>query len=334
MIVAQNLTKRFGRHLAVDSLNFEITRGHVVGILGPNGAGKSTTLRMITGFLPPSAGSVQVDGLDVSRHWKAVRQRIGFLAESAPLYSEMRVSEYLTFRSRLFGLSRSERHKAIDRAIAQCQILEVRRRPINQLSKGYRQRVGLAATLLHDPPLLILDEPTVGLDPSQIREFRTLIRNLAGSHTILLSTHILPEVELTCDRVILIAGGRIRGQGTISELQQQASNVSRYVVETDTAKAERAVASIPAVAQVQAKRLDSTWYRLTVTAKCEQDDLRESISRALSEVKSITRELHRQSPTLEHLFVHMVEGSETSEPPKTPETLQKTASKNGQDGSS
>lgn len=325
MIVAQNLTKRFGRHLAVDSLNFEITRGHVVGILGPNGAGKSTTLRMITGFLPPSAGSVQVDGLDVSRNWKAVRQRIGFLAESAPLYPEMRVSEYLMFRSRLFGLSRPERHKAIDRAINQCQLLEVRRRPINQLSKGYRQRVGLAAALLHDPPLLILDEPTVGLDPSQIREVRTLIRSLAGSHTILLSTHILPEVELTCDRVILIADGRIRGQGTISELQQQASGVSRYIVETDTAKAERAVASIPAVAQVQAKRLDATWYRLTVTAKCEQDDLRESISRALSEVKSITRELHRQSPSLEHLFVHMVEGSETSE---------KATAGNGQEESS
>lgn len=333
MIVAQNLTKRFGRHLAVDSLNFEIIRGHVVGILGPNGAGKSTTLRMITGFLPPTAGSVQVDGLDVSRHWRAVRQKIGFLAESAPLYPEMRVTEYLTFRARLFGLNRPERLKAIDRSIDQCQLQAVRRRPINQLSKGYRQRVGLASTLLHDPPLLILDEPTVGLDPSQIREFRTLIRTLAGSHTILLSTHILPEVELTCDRVILIANGRIRGQGTIAELQQQATSVSRYVVETDTARAERAVASIPEVALVQAKRLDSTWYRLTVTGKSEQDDLRESISRALSEIKSITRELHRQSPTLEHLFVHMVEDSDPP-PPESPESAKKATSINGQEGTS
>ncbi|MCZ6834594.1 MAG: ABC transporter ATP-binding protein, partial [Planctomycetota bacterium] len=196
MIVAQNLTKRFGRILAVDNLNFEIPQGQVVGFLGPNGAGKSTTIRMITGFLPPTAGRVLIDAHDVALHRRWVRSRIGYLPESAPLYGEMRVREYLKYRSKLFGVPRGKRKSAIDEALDQCGLKDVQRRPISQLSKGYKQRVGLAAALLHDPPVLVLDEPTVGLDPSQIREVRALIRKLAGSHTILVSTHILPEVEL------------------------------------------------------------------------------------------------------------------------------------------
>ena len=304
----------------MDSIDFEIPRGHVVGFLGPNGAGKSTTIRMITGFLPPTAGSVEVGELDVARNWRKVRQSIGYLAESAPLYTEMRVNEFLGFRARIFSMGRSQRKKAVGVVLERCGLKEVQRRPISQLSKGYRQRVGLAAAMVHDPPVLILDEPTVGLDPTQIREIRTLIRNLAGSHTILLSTHILPEVELTCDQVILIANGRIRGQGTIRELQQNAASSSQYIVETDTAQAEQALAKLPAIAGVDAKRIDSNWYRLIVKARDESDDLREQISKALADVKAITRELHRQTPSLEHLFLQMVEDSETPADQKASDT--------------
>jgi len=315
MIVAQNLTKRFGRIVAVDGVDFDIPRGHVVGFLGPNGAGKSTAIRMITGFLPPTAGRAIVGGHDVVRHWRLARSLIGYLPESAPLYTEMRVRDYLAFRGRLFGLRGKARRSAIDRVIGHCKLAEVRRRPIGQLSKGFRQRVGLAAALLHDPPVLILDEPTVGLDPAQIREVRSLIRDLAGSHTILLSTHILPEVELTCDRVVLIARGRIRGQGTIKELQQRAAGATQYVVETDAPRAEAVLAALPMVQRVEARRLDSRWCRVTVTPRADDIDLREQISRALADVQSITRELHRLTPSLEHLFVKMVADAETADGP-------------------
>ncbi len=313
MIVARTLTKRFGRITAVDAINFEVPKGQVVGFLGPNGAGKSTTIRMITGYLPPTEGSIEVGGMNVATHGRRVRGMIGYLAESSPLYAEMRVSEYLDFRGRLFGLARVARRTSAAGVIDRCGLDNVQRRPIGQLSKGYRQRVGLAAALLHDPPVVILDEPTSGLDPTQIREVRALIRSLAETHTILLSTHILPEVELTCDRVILIAGGKIRGQGSIRELRSGVSGTSRYIVETDAAQAQQALSRLPAVADVEARQLDGTWYRLTVTAKDEVDDLREPISKALAEVKSITRELHRQQPTLEHMFMQMVADGEQAD---------------------
>ena len=303
MILAQNLTKRYGRCLAVDAIDFAIPEGRVVGFLGPNGAGKSTTIRMIAGYLPPTAGTVQVDGLDASRAHRQVRQRIGYLPESAPLYTEMRVTEFLKFRARLFGVGFSKRKRAIDLALRRCGLEEVRRRPIHQLSKGYRQRVGLAAALLHQPRVLILDEPTVGLDPSQIREFRALIRELAGQHTILLSTHILPEVELTCDHIIMIARGRIRAQGTVEQLSGSTAKFCRYVVECDLPRAAQAVRDIRGVGNVESVALSEPWRRLTVTPAESAGDLREAIAGALRNASANIRELRREAPSLEQLFV-------------------------------
>ncbi len=308
MIAAEGLTKRYGRLTAVDDVSFAIPRGGVTGLLGPNGAGKSTTIRMITGYLPPSSGTVRVDGLDVNERSLEVRRRIGYLPESAPLYSEMRVSEFLHFRGKLFGMRRTTRAKAIDHVIKRCWLEDVRRRPIGQLSKGYRQRVGLAAALLHDPPVLILDEPTVGLDPSQIRELRSFIRELAVSHTILLSTHILPEVERTCDRIIMMAGGRIRAAGTLEMLRRCTTECACYIVETDVADAEQRLRRLSGVKETEFQRIDSRWIRLRITPAPDSGDLRESIGRELAIRGGTVRQLSVEGATLEQLFVQLVAG--------------------------
>ncbi len=312
MINAHHLSKKFGRFLAVDSIDFEIPQGQVVGFLGPNGAGKTTTIRMICGYLRPTSGQVLVDDIDVTAAPRRGQQRIGYLPESTPLYGEMRVDEYLTFRARLFGMPRAGRRAAMDRVVGRCSLAEVRRRPISQLSKGFRQRVGLAAALLHEPPILILDEPTSGLDPTQMREVRGLIRELAGRHTILLSTHNLAEVELTCDRIIMLARGRVRATGTIDELRRAAAGEGRYVVECNASNAPTAVAALEGVGDVESVSLDGAWRRLTVTTRNGTRDLRESIAQAIAETGGTVRELHREAPTLERLFVRIVDEAETT----------------------
>lgn len=312
MIEARNLSKYFGGIAAVDSVDFDVPKGQVVGFLGPNGAGKSTTIRMIAGYLPPTLGCVKVDGLDVVTNRRAVQSRIGYLPEAAPSYGDMRVGEFLKFRAKIFGIGRSRQNAAIDLAIKRCWLNDVRKRPIHQLSKGYRQRVGLAAAMLHEPAVLILDEPTVGLDPSQIREVRGLIRELAGKHTVLLSTHILPEVELSCDRIIMIARGRVRAHGTIDELRSAASKSDRYVVETDSPRAEHSLREIRGVREVESSSLGGRWKRLTVTADQQGSDLRETIAGAIAKSGGggAIRELRRDVPSLEHLFVQMVADAE------------------------
>src|SRR5947209_7041060 len=209
MIHVENLTKYFGPILAVDHLNFTVDQGDIVGFLGPNGAGKSTTIRILTSYLPATSGIARVAGYDVMNESMDVRRNIGYLPESVPLYPEMRVEEYLLYRARLRGMERRGRQQRVDYCLERCRIREVRRRLIGNLSKGYRQRVGLADAMLHDPQILILDEPTVGLDPVQIRETLALIKELGRKHTILLSTHILSEVEAVCERVIIINAGRV-----------------------------------------------------------------------------------------------------------------------------
>src|SRR5437763_2309036 len=208
-IRVQNLTKSYGPVLAVDDVSFEVQPGELVGFLGPNGAGKSTCMRILTTYLPASSGFAWLAGHDVMYQSMEVRRHIGYLPESVPLYPEMRVEEYLAYRAKLKGVDRKDRQARIDYCLQRCRIREVRRRLIGTLSKGYRQRVGLADAMVHDPPILILDEPTVGLDPVQIRETLALIKELGANHTVLLSTHILPEVEAICERVIIIAGGRV-----------------------------------------------------------------------------------------------------------------------------
>ena len=209
MIEVKNLTKRYGDFVAVRDVSFKAEQGSILGFLGPNGAGKTTTMRVITGFMPATAGTVLVDGLDIFTQSLEARRHIGYLPEPPPLYSDMRVESYLRFVAKLRGLRRSEVDDAVERVLKICGLADMAHRICGQLSKGYRQRVGLAQAIIHNPPVLVLDEPTIGLDPRQIHEIRGLIHNLAGNRTVVLSTHILPEVSQICDKVVIIADGRV-----------------------------------------------------------------------------------------------------------------------------
>jgi len=227
VISVRSLTKYYGDYAAVRNVSFDVPGGTVVGFLGPNGAGKSTTMRILAGYLTATSGQATIDGLDVFWEPVEVRRRIGYMPENCPLYPEMRVKEYLQFRAGLKGLHGSEARKRVAYVIERCWLNEVPRQLIGTLSKGFRQRVGLADTLIADPPVLILDEPTAGLDPAQIRETRTLIRDLGKEHTILLSTHILSEVEkLKCDQVIIINRGEVAASGSMEELAQRSGRKS------------------------------------------------------------------------------------------------------------
>src|SRR5271170_7355377 len=231
MIKVEGLTKRYARKIAVDNISFEVEKGQIVGFLGPNGAGKTTTMRVLTCFLPPSSGSAQVAGFDVQEQPMEVKRRIGYLPESPPVYPDMEVIEYLDFVGRIKGLEKSSLPKRINEVMEKCAIADVRNKEIGKLSKGYRQRVGLAQAILHNPDVLILDEPTSGLDPHQIMETRDLIRGLSGDHTIILSTHILPEVEAMCERVIIIAKGKLVATDTVQNLTSRLRGAETVSVE-------------------------------------------------------------------------------------------------------
>jgi ABC-2 type transport system ATP-binding protein len=218
MIKVEGLSKRYARNVAVDDVSFEVQKGQIVGFLGPNGAGKTTTMRILTCFLPPTAGSANVAGFDVMQQAMEVKRRIGYLPETPPLYPDMEVGEYLAFVGRLKGIARHELAKRVDEVSERCAIADVRKKLIQKLSKGYRQRVGLAQAIIHNPDVLILDEPTSGLDPKQITETRSLIKGLSGDHTIILSTHILPEVEQICEQVIIISKGKVVAKDSVDNL--------------------------------------------------------------------------------------------------------------------
>lgn len=223
MIEVTSLSKRYGEHTAIDSLNFSVKKGEVVGFLGPNGAGKSTTMKIITGFMAPSSGSARIGGVDVFENPIEVKKRIGYLPETPPVYLDMTVSEYLRYVAELKTVPRSEISRLVDRAIEKTNMGEVRNRLIRNLSKGFRQRAGIAQALVSEPEVLVLDEPTVGLDPKQVAEIRDLIKQLRGHHTIILSTHILPEVQATCERIIIINRGRIVAQDSLENLSSLQS---------------------------------------------------------------------------------------------------------------
>src|SRR6202451_319270 len=233
MIKVEGLTKRYARKVAVDNISFEVKKGQIVGFLGPNGAGKTTTMRVLTCFLPPTSGSAQVAGFDVSQHPMEVKKRIGYLPETPPLYPEMEVHEYLEFVGRLKGVPSADLAKRVKEVSEKCAVFDVGKTLIAKLSKGYRQRVGLAQPIIHNPDVLILDEPTAGLDPLQINETRDLIKSLAGDHTIILSTHILPEVEQTCQQVVIINKGKLVATDSVENLRHRASGAESVLLEVE-----------------------------------------------------------------------------------------------------
>jgi len=223
MIEVKNLTKSYGDFVAIKNVSFVAERGSILGFLGPNGAGKTTTMRIITGFMPATSGTVLIDSLDIFANSLEARRKIGYLPENPPLYSDMRVDAYLKFVARLRGVARSAIDDALDRVVESCGLVDVAHRICGQLSKGFRQRVGLAQALIHDPPVLVMDEPTIGLDPRQIHEIRELIKHLAGQRTVVLSTHILPEVSHICDKVVIINDGTVVLEEKLSEMEEGRS---------------------------------------------------------------------------------------------------------------
>lgn len=316
MIQVQNLTKYFGPVLAVDNVSFHIDRQEVVGFLGPNGAGKSTTMRILTGYLPASSGIARVAGYDVMEQSLDVRRNIGYLPESIPLYGEMRVEEYVTFRAKLKGVARRERIKHVDYCLERCRLKEVRRRLIQTLSKGYRQRVGLADAMVHNPPILILDEPTSGLDPLQIRETLALIKELGEERTVLLSTHILSEVEAVCERVIIIASGQVRLSKTLAELESESTTLVE--VQAPEAEVARALEGLDHVRRVTAKPQDG-WIAANVETS-EDTDVREAVSRAIVSRGWPLRRLERKRRRLEDAFFDVLRAQDPLQK-ETPATV-------------
>jgi ABC-2 type transport system ATP-binding protein len=309
VISVSQLTKIYGQTLAVDRISFEVAEGQIVGFLGPNGAGKSTTLKMLTCYLPPTRGTATVAGFDIFHQSDQVRQKLGYLPENCPLYAEMKVEEYLDFRGRLRGMDREQRRQRLGYVIDRCWLTAARRRTIGHLSKGFRQRVGLADALLHNPPVLILDEPTIGLDPTQIREMRKLIRELSGKHTVVLSTHILPEVEAVCDRAIVIAGGRIVAQGTPDELRASRRMQARVLVECkapsdDLLMALNRVSGVREVEMLGIGPADKQYVTAAIRAK-DGYDIREEVARTLIQRGWSLREIRLEHATLEEFFVQV-----------------------------
>lgn len=307
MVQVEQLSKRYGRLNAVSQISFRVEKGEVVGLLGPNGAGKSTTLRILAGYLPPTSGAAQVAGFDVFRESVRAREHIGYMPENVPLPPEMRVIDYLAFRGRLKGVpGRRLKERLVD-TCEMCRLVGRERAFIGNLSKGYRQRVGLADALINEPDLLILDEPTIGLDPGQIRQVRELIRVLSRHHTILLSTHILPEVEVTCSRAMILAGGRIQAEGTPQSLREAVSGRGAIRVEMRVPvlrEAVRTLGGLPGVEQVEQNELPDGWCEFLVDA--EGDVRSEIFGLAVSE-KWVIRELTRQGVSLEDAFIEATE---------------------------
>jgi ABC-2 type transport system ATP-binding protein len=305
-IVADRLTKVYGTFVAVDHISFEVPRGTIVGFLGPNGAGKTTTIRMLTCYMPPTSGTARVAGYDVFTDSLKVREKIGYLAESTPLYTEMRVSEYLEFKAKLHGMDRETRRKRVAEVASRTWLTDRLRSPIGTLSKGYRQRVGIADAMLHNPPVLVLDEPTVGLDPSQIREARRLISELAGDHTVLLSTHILQEVEMVCQRVIIVAGGKIVAQGTPEELKNRAGSGVRVEVRGPSDQVKSALNALPGVEKVDVMGGATGLCTLNVRGK-STPELREQIATTVSQRGWSLREMRQEGASLEEFFVRITD---------------------------
>jgi len=305
MIKVVNLTKRYSGFTALDNINFEVEKGEIVGFLGPNGAGKSSTMRILSTFMPPTSGKVSIAGFDVFEQSMEARAHLGYMPENVPLYGEMRVSEYLNYRAGLKGLGGRRLRERVGDVKELCSLVEVENKIISTLSKGYRQRVGLADALVHDPALLILDEPTIGLDPNQIRQVRELIQNLGKRHTILLSSHILPEVEATCTRVIIINKGKIEASDTPQNLQQKMRTSGGIRLEAKTGKdnGREELVKVAGIKDVVVES-DGDWeiFLMRVDAGV---DAREEVFRLARDRQWAVRELAHRRATLEDVFVEL-----------------------------
>jgi len=328
MIKVEGLTKRYARNVAVDHISFEVEKGQIVGFLGPNGAGKTTTMRMLTCFMPPTEGSATVAGFDVRENPMEVKRRIGYLPESPPVYPEMEVIEYLEFVGRIKGVPKASLKSRIDEVMQKTAISDVRNKEIGKLSKGYRQRVGLAQAIVHNPDVLILDEPTSGLDPHQIIETRDLIKGLSGDHTIILSTHILPEVEAMCQRVMIINKGKLVATDTMENLSSRLHGAETVAVEVlsrdGTSSPEwvrsvqeklEKVAGVSRVLAKEAKDSNDSRARFTVESQTGSH-VRPELARAVVEAGWQLNELHGMGLSLEEIFLELTASSykEKSEP--------------------
>jgi ABC-2 type transport system ATP-binding protein len=319
MITVQGLTKRYARTLAVDHISFEVKKGQIVGFLGPNGAGKTTTMRILTCFLPPSEGSASVAGFDVLEQPMEVKKRIGYLPESPPLYQEMEVKEYLSFVGKLKGMSGQSLANRVNEVAERCSVADVQNKLIGKLSKGYRQRVGLAQAIIHNPDVLILDEPTAGLDPKQINETRDLIRGLAPDHTILLSTHILPEVEQTCEQVLIINKGKLVATDSVHNLQARARGAESVLLEVegrsgalDAQIIQHRLETVNGVSRVLLK--DSRDNRAVFEVESRKDRfMRGDLARAVVESGWNLNELRPSAMSLEEVFLQLTGGEKTGD---------------------
>src|SRR5438093_4069742 len=322
MISVKDLTKRYARTLAVDHISFEVAKGEIVGFLGPNGAGKTTTMRMLTGFLLPTSGTATVAGFDVLEKPLEVKRRIGYLPETPPLYHEMITDEYLSFVGKLKGLSGAELTKRIEHVCERCAITDVKKKQLGKLSRGYRQRVGLAQAIIHNPEVLILDEPTAGLDPKQINETRDLIKGLAGDHTIILSTHILPEVEQTCEQVVIINKGKLVATDSVNNLQSRARGAELVLVEVggrngalDFASVQHRLEQVAGVGRVAFKEKKPTGDTFEVES-LKDKFVRGDLARAVVEAGWDLNEMRTSAVSLEEIFLQLT-GDQAAAAPAT-----------------
>ena len=308
MIKVSNLSKKYVGKPAVDNISFNVESGEIVGFLGPNGAGKTTTIRMLTGYIPPTSGTALIGGYDIFLNSLIAKQKIGYMPENVPLYDDMRVREYLLFRAELKGLRGQDVRKHMNEALELCSIKDIKSQMISSLSKGFRQRVGLADALINKPPLLIMDEPTNGLDPSQIRSFRELIKELAENHTILISTHILSEVELTCDRVLIINKGQMIGNNTPLELSEKIKSSTTISLELKSQDHDirDTISNISGIKKVTLEKEENDWkfFRIRVD---HGNDLREEIMNLGNNRNWLIREIHYQRSNLEDAYIEMIQ---------------------------
>lgn len=313
MIETFGIVKRFGRVIAVDHVTFSVPAGAVCGFLGPNGAGKTTTIRMIVGAMAPDEGELVVAGLRMEAGASDARRLVGYLPEESPVEPDLTVDEFVGFRAELYGVPRRVRADAVARALARCNVSDVRHRLCGQLSKGYRQRVGLAAAIVHAPRVLVLDEPTSGLDPSQVIDFRALLQDLRAETTILLSSHVLAEVEASCDRAVFIDGGRVVAAGSMSELRSRGAASERLVVEC-MADAGAVLLALPGARAVRCTRLPDGWYACDIDAADGVDStlLASEVGRVLVAAGNAVRRLERSALPLEAIFHRILSGASSA----------------------